>query len=76
MLHSVNTQTVDVVLAIILLIGGVCGAQVGPLVGVKLKGEQLRALLAALVMLVCIKMGYDLVIMPSDLYSISSGAAH
>lgn len=75
-LHSVNTQTVDVVLALLLLTGGVAGAQVGALVGVKLKGEQLRALLAALVVAVCIKMGFDLMVMPADLYSISSGGAH
>lgn len=75
-LHSVNTQTVDVILALLLLTGGVAGAQVGALVGVKLKGEQLRALLAALVVAVCIKMGWDLMIMPSDLYSISSGGGH
>lgn len=75
-LHSVNTQTVDVILALLLLTGGVAGAQVGALVGVKLKGEQLRALLAALVVAVCIKMGFDLIVMPSDLYSISSGGTH
>lgn len=75
-LHSVNTQTVDVVLALILLTGGVAGAQVGAMVGVKLKGEQLRALLAALVVAVCIKMGFDLVVTPADLYSITSGGTH
>ena len=72
-LHSVNTQTVDIVLALILLVGGVAGAQVGAMVGVKLKGEQLRALLAALVLAVCFKMGLDLVVQPSDLFSIASG---
>ena len=75
-LHSVNTQTVDILLALILLAGGVAGAQVGAIVGVKLKGEQLRALLAALVVAVCIKMGFDLVVMPADLYSITSGGTH
>ncbi len=75
-LHSVNTQTVDVVLALILLTGGVAGAQVGAMVGVNLKGEQLRALLAALVVAVGIKMGFDLVVTPADLYSISSGGSH
>lgn len=75
-LHSVNTQTVDVVLALILLTGGVAGAQVGAQVGVKLKGEQLRALLAALVVAVCLKMGFDLVVTPADLYSITSGGSH
>lgn len=72
-LHSVNTQTVDLILALILLVGGVVGAQFGAMVGVRLKGEQLRALLAALVLGVCLKMGWDLVIQPSDLFSIASG---
>lgn len=71
-LHAVNTQTVDLVLALILIVGGVAGAQVGVIVGQKLQGEQLRALLAAMVVAVCVKMGFDLVIHPADLYSITS----
>lgn len=70
-LHSVNTQTVDVVLALIPLIGAVIGAQVGARVGLKLKGEQLRILLAMLVLVVCVKMGVDLVTEPVERYSVS-----
>ncbi|WP_339862782.1 sulfite exporter TauE/SafE family protein [Paremcibacter congregatus] len=69
-LHSVNTQTVDVVLALILLIGAVIGAQIGARVGLKLKGEQLRILLALLVLVVCAKMAYDLAVKPDELYSV------
>ena len=69
-LQSVSTQTVDVVLALLLLIGGVIGAQIGVRVGVRLQGEQLRGLLALMVLGVCVKIGYDLVVTPVDLYSI------
>ena len=69
-LQAVNTQTVDVVLALLLLAGGVIGAQIGVRVGMRLQGEQLRGLLALMVLGVCIKIGYDLVVTPVDLYSI------
>ncbi|MDG1707304.1 MAG: sulfite exporter TauE/SafE family protein [Emcibacteraceae bacterium] len=70
-LHSINTQTVDVVLAVILLLAAVIGAQVGVVFGAKLKGEQLRILLAGMVLLVCMKMAYDLVVEPDELFSVS-----
>lgn len=69
--HSVNTQTVDIFMAILLLFGAVIGAQGGARVGLKLQGEQLRALLALLVLLVCVKMGVDLVVEPGERYSVS-----
>ncbi len=76
-LHSVNTQTVDVLLALILLIGAVIGAQLGAKVGLKLKGEQLRILLAILVLTVCSKMAVDLVVTPDELYSVTpAGLIH
>ncbi|WP_374762940.1 sulfite exporter TauE/SafE family protein [Yunchengibacter salinarum] len=68
-LHSVNTQTVDILLALMLLLGAVVGAQVGAVVGLKLKGEQLRALLAFIVLLVCAEMASGLLVKPDDLYS-------
>jgi len=78
--HSVNTQTVDIFLAILLLFGAVIGAQFGARVGLKLQGEQLRALLALLVLVVCAKMGADLIIEPAELYSVAeveaAGRAH
>ncbi|UUX49412.1 sulfite exporter TauE/SafE family protein [Nisaea acidiphila] len=69
-LQAVSTQTVDVVLAILLLVGAVVGAQFGSQFAVKLKGEQLRGLLALLVVGVCLKLAFDLVVTPDDLYSI------
>lgn len=70
-LHSYQNQTVDIVLALLLMIGGVIGAQFGAFAGEKLKGEQLRFLLAGLVVAVCIKIAWGLISRPSELYSIA-----
>ncbi len=69
-LHSVNTQTVDVLLALMLLIGSVTGAQIGARVGGRLRGEHLRGLLGVFVLVVCGKLAYDLVIRPDELFSV------
>ncbi len=69
-LQSVQTQTVDIVLAGLLLIGGVIGAQFGTRIGAHLKGEQLRGLLALIVLAVCLKLVWDVVITPEDLFSL------
>jgi len=74
--HSVNTQTVDIFLAVLLLVGAVVGAQVGARFGLRLKGEQLRALLALMVLLVCAKMGVDLVVEPTELFSVGEAGSH
>ena len=71
-LHAVNNYTVDVVLALSLIVGGVIGAQFGSSAGAYLRGEQLRVLLALIVLAVCIKLGYDLVVAPDDRYSIGA----
>lgn len=70
MLQAVNNQTVDVVLALLLLTGGVIGAQIGVRMGSRLQGEQLRILLALMVIGVCAKLAYDLVALPPDLFSL------
>jgi uncharacterized membrane protein YfcA len=70
-LQALTTQTVDVVLALTLMIGGVLGAQVGTRAGGYLKGEQVRVLLALLLLAVAGKLLYDLVAPPVDLFSIS-----
>lgn len=70
-LHSTSNQTVDVVLALLLMIGGVIGAQFGVRVGQHLKGEQMRALLGFMVLAVCLRMLIDLIIEPDELYSVS-----
>lgn len=71
LLHAVATQTVDVMLALLLLIGGVVGAQFGGRIGGRLRGEQMRFALAVIVLLVCLKLFADLIITPDDLYSLS-----
>ena len=70
-LHSVTTQTVDVMLALLLMSSAVVGAQIGTRIGSKMKGEQLRSLLALMVLLVCGKLAFDLILTPDDLYSFS-----
>jgi hypothetical protein len=70
LLHSINNQTVDVMLAMLLLAGAVVGAQVGTRVGALLRGEQLRGLLALMVLAVCAKLAFDLIVMPDDLYTV------
>ncbi|MBX9452725.1 MAG: sulfite exporter TauE/SafE family protein [Neoaquamicrobium sediminum] len=70
--HATTNQTVDVVLAFLLMIGGVAGAQYGAKAGQKLRGEQLRALLALLVVAVALRLAFDLFVRPNSLYSLSS----
>ncbi|MBI6628691.1 sulfite exporter TauE/SafE family protein [Pontibaca salina] len=72
LLHASTNYTVDVVLAVLLLLGGVIGAQFGTQVAVRLKPEFLRVLLAGLVIVVCSKLALDLLIQPSELYSLSA----
>jgi uncharacterized membrane protein YfcA len=76
MLHATTNFTVDIVLAVLLLIGGVIGAQVGTRIGTKLKAEQLRILLAIMVLAVCGKLAFDLLVQPAELYSLGAGGNH
>jgi uncharacterized protein len=69
-LQAVQNQTVDVILAFVLLVGGVIGAQVGGRVGARLPAEQLRVLMAVLVLGLGIRLSYELVATPLDLYSL------
>ena len=71
LLLAATTHTVDVVLAILLIIGGVIGTQVGTRMGQMLRGEYLRGLLAAMVLAMAIKLAWDLVATPLDLFSIA-----
>ncbi|MHA1571491.1 MAG: sulfite exporter TauE/SafE family protein [Alphaproteobacteria bacterium] len=73
LLQAVTNQTVDLVLALLLLSGAVIGAQLGTKAGARLHGEQLRGLLALMVLGVCAKLGVDLVKTPEDIYSIGEG---
>ncbi|MEM7683419.1 MAG: sulfite exporter TauE/SafE family protein [Paracoccaceae bacterium] len=76
LMHAITNQTVDAVLAVILLVGGVVGTQIGVRVGPRLKAEQLRILLALLVLAVCVKLGLDLVVTPSEFFTLGGGAGH
>ena len=69
--HATTNQTVDVVLAFMLMVGGVAGAQYGAKAGQRLRGEQLRALLALLVLAVALRLGFDLFVRPPSLYSLA-----
>ncbi len=70
-LHAGFSQSLDVVLGLILAAGGVIGGQFGARAGQKLRGEQLRALLALMVLAVAIRLLFDLILTPSELYSIA-----
>jgi len=71
--HATQNFTVDAILALLLILGGVIGAQIGTRIGVKLKAEQLRILLAGMVLLMCGKLALDLLLMPGELFSIGAG---
>ncbi len=73
LLHATTNFTVDLMLAVLLMIGGVIGAQIGTRIGYRMKAEQLRILLAAMVVVVSGKLGVDLLQEPLELYSLSSG---
>jgi uncharacterized membrane protein YfcA len=69
-LQAMNTHAVDVVLALILMVGGIVGAQLGARVSAVLRGEQLRFLLAVLVLAVGVVVAVGLVRPPADPYSL------
>ena len=71
LLHATSTFAVDAMLAFILILSSVVGAQLGVLFTNKFRGEELRALLAIVVLAVAIKIGTDLLIQPADVFSIS-----
>ncbi len=70
LMHAYESQTVDAVLALLLIVSGVVGAQVGSVIGLKLKAEHLRVLLSMMVLAICIKLGVSLVVEPSELFSV------
>ncbi len=68
--QSYLNQTVDIVLASLMILGGVIGAQIGASLGTKLKAEYLRGILAILVLIVCAKIFTDLTLTPSNIFSL------
>ncbi len=75
-LQAFQNQTVDMVLAVLLLIGGVVGAQIGARLGQKLRGEQLRGLMALMVVGVAAKLAFDLIVTPEELFSMGESERH
>lgn len=71
LLHVVQNNNVDILLAALLVAGGVIGAQFGTSSGERLRGEELRVLLAGLVLIVAIRIAVDLVVMPTELFSLA-----
>ena len=71
MLYATLNRSLDVVLALLLVIGGVIGGQFGVNAGQKLKGEQLRLMLAVIVLAVAIRLMIGLLVPPADLYSLA-----
>jgi uncharacterized membrane protein YfcA len=69
-MHAATNHLVDAVLALILMVGGVIGAQFGAHTGQRMRAERLRLLLGLLVFAVGLRFAYDLVVMPDDLYSV------
>jgi uncharacterized protein len=69
-LHAMTNHLVDAVLALILMVGGVIGAQFGARAGQKMRSERLRLLLGALVLAVGLRFAFDLVVRPDDIFSI------
>ncbi|GGA50655.1 sulfite exporter TauE/SafE family protein [Pelagibacterium lentulum] len=70
-LHAVQTQSVDILLAFCLMIGSVAGAQFGASAGQYLRGDQLRALLAIIVLGVAARFALTLLLSPADPFSMS-----
>jgi uncharacterized membrane protein YfcA len=70
MMHALTTQAVDIVLAGLLLIGSVTGAQIGSRIATQIKPEILRLSLAAIVLLVALRMAYGLGVQPDEVYTV------
>ncbi|HEY1961514.1 MAG TPA: sulfite exporter TauE/SafE family protein [Rhizomicrobium sp.] len=74
LLHAMNDFSVDLMLALFLIVGGVIGAQYGVRMASRLPGEQLRLFLAILVLAVGARLLYGLVIAPRDIYAVTAGS--
>jgi uncharacterized membrane protein YfcA len=72
-LQATTNHTVDFILAVLLLLGSTVGAQIGTVFGRKLKGDQLKIILAAIVLVVTVKMVFDLTLTPSLLLTMGGG---
>ncbi len=71
MMHAMTTRAVDVVLAVLLLIGSVSGAQIGAQLAQKIPAERLRFALAAIVLVVALRMALGLGWAPDEIYTVT-----
>jgi hypothetical protein len=70
LLHALTNQSVDAILALLLIAGGVIGAQFGVRYGERLRSDWLRLCLAALILLICARLAADLVFTPTDPFNL------
>jgi len=70
MTHALTTKAVDIVLAGLLLLGSVMGAQFGTQIAMKARPELLRLVLAAIVLFIALRMLYGLSVQPNEIYSV------
>jgi uncharacterized membrane protein YfcA len=70
LLHALTNQSVDAVLALLLIAGGVIGAQFGVRYGGRLRSDWMRLCLAALILMICLRLGIDLVFAPVDPFNL------
>jgi uncharacterized membrane protein YfcA len=73
LVHAVTTKSVDIVLAVLLLIGSVTGAQLGARIAARMSPEWLRLMLASIVLLVALRMALGLGWRPDEIYSVQLG---
>lgn len=76
LMHAGTNYSVDMLLALFLILGGVIGAQIGTVVGLKLQAEQLRILLALIVLAVAGKIALDLLLEPAEIYNLNIPGRH
>jgi uncharacterized membrane protein YfcA len=74
LLHATSSKSVDIVLALLLLVGGVTGAQVGVRAAQKLAPDRLRLALAVLVLLVAARLAFGLTLTPAEPFALFEGA--
>jgi uncharacterized membrane protein YfcA len=73
LIHAVTTEAVDIVLAMLLLVGSATGAQIGSRLAMTMKPEYLRLMLALIVLAVAVRMAIGLTWRPGELYSVELG---
>ena len=70
LLHAITNQSVDAILAGLLILGGVFGAQFGVRYGERLRSDWMRLCLAGLVLMICLRLGIDLILPPADPFNL------